>query len=298
MRVLISGGTGFLGRHLAGSLIDAGHHVSILTRGSRVIQGAKAVAWDGRTTGAWGHLMNHADVVVQLAGNSLSSWPWTLRTKQEFRNSRILTGLALVEAIQNANHRPAIFIQASGINHYGLKGDAADESTPPGTDFLSQLTVDWEASTEPVEGLGVRRAIVRSAIVLDRGDGLMPLLELPVKLFLGGRIGRGTQAVPWIHIKDWVGAVRFLIDKKNAQGPYNLIAPMSVSNTEFTRTLAGVLDRPHWFPAPALLIRSLLGEMSILVLEGRIARPARLVKEAYKFEFPSLHEAFLDLYKI
>ena len=296
MKILISGGAGFLGRNLTQSFRADGHQVLILTRGSNVARGASAVRWDAKTTSGWEHLVNEVDVVIHLAGKSLASWPWTSATKRAFENSRILPGLALVEAVQKAKRRPKVFIQQSGINHYGLRGDLADESTPAAADFLAQLTVKWEDATKPVEALGLRRVILRSAVVLGMGGGLLPLMALPIQLFVGGPLGKGLQAMSWIHMKDWIGAVRYLIDDENARGPYNLIAPLPTSNAEFNRALAEVLHRPYSFRVPPFLIRIFLGELSVLILEGRFAEARRLREAGYQFQFPESREAFLDLY--
>lgn len=295
MKVMIAGGSGFLGRALTKSLLADGHQVFILTRGTRIPEGAQAVQWDAKTTNGWGHLVNEMDVMIHLAGKSLASWPWTAATKQAFHDSRIIPGLVLAQSIQQATHRPGIFVQASGINHYGLRGDLADESTPPGDDFLAQLTVKWEDATRSVEELGVRRVVIRSAVVLGKGDGLLGLMALPIRLFAGGPLGSGKQAMPWIHINDWVGGVRHLINDEHARGAYNLIAPTPTSNADFNRILAGVLHRPYWFPTPAFLLRTLLGEMSVLILEGRFAQPKRLTESGYRYQFPGPHEALVDL---
>jgi uncharacterized protein (TIGR01777 family) len=297
VKILISGGTGFLGRNLTRSFIQDGHQVYILTRGDHVPAHAQAVQWDAKTTTGWGYLVNQMDVVIHLAGKSLASWPWTSSTKQAFLDSRLSSALALVEAIRTAAHRPGIFIQQSGINHYGLHGDPADESTPPADDFLAQLTVQWENATQPLEELGIRRVVIRSAVVLAKTEGLMPLMALPTQLFLGGPSGSGGQAMPWIHIKDWVRAVRYLIENKNARGAYNLIAPTPISNAAFNRTLAEVLRRPFWLPIPSFLMRNLLGEMNVLILEGRAAKPKRLIDAGYQFQFSAPREAFRDLYR-
>ncbi len=312
MKVLIAGGAGFLGVALTKSLLVDKHRVYLLTRkpNAAVPAGAESVQWDGKTTGGWGSLVNEMDIVIHLAGKTLASWPWTDKTKRAFLDSRVQPGLALAEAIRKAAQRPRVFIQQSGINHYGLRGGPADESTPPADDFLAQLTVKWEAATKSVEELGVRRVVTRTAVVLAKGGGLMPLMALPVKLFMGGPLGSGAQAMPWIHVNDWVGAVRFLMDNENARGAYNLIAPTPTSNADFNRTLAKVVHRPYWFPrthlqtsmkcagfsTPAFLLRTLLGGMNVLVLEGRSAQPRRLVQLGYRFQFPGPYEAFVDLY--
>ncbi|MFN8413633.1 MAG: TIGR01777 family oxidoreductase [Anaerolineales bacterium] len=296
MKILISGGTGFLGCNLTRSFLKDGHQVYVLSRGDHAPEGAQAVQWDAKSTNGWGQLMNEIDVVIHLAGKSLSSWPWTSATKKGFYDSRILSGLALAQAIREASHRPSIFIQASGINHYGLSGTLADETTPSADDFLAQLTVQWEDTTKSVEDFGIRRVVIRSAVVLGKGEGLMPLMSLPIKLFAGGPLGTGKQAMPWIHIKDWVAVVRFLVDNQEARGAYNLIAPIPTSNAEFNRTMAEVLHRPYWFPVPAFLMRTFLGEMSVLILEGRFAQPKRLTQLGYQFQFSAAREAFLDLF--
>lgn len=296
MKMLIAGGTGFLGRYLAKSLLAGGHQVFILTRGLRAFEGVHTLQWDAKTTSGWGDIVNDMDVVIHLAGKSLASWPWTASVKRAFYDSRILPGLALAEAVQKATHRPRIFIQQSGINHYGLAGGIADESTPPGEDFLAQLTVEWEKATESIEKLDVRRIILRSAVIIGKGGGLMPLMALPTQLFFGGPLGSGRQAMPWIHIDDWVRAVEYLIDREDARGVYNFIAPTPTSNSDFTRILAEVLRRPCWLRMPAFPIRSFLGQMSVLILEGRFALPERLVESGYRFQYAEPREAFLDLF--
>ncbi len=295
MNIMIAGGSGFLGRALTKSLLADGHQVFILTRSSGKMKDVHAVLWDAKTTNGWGHLVNEMDVMIHLTGKTLASWPWTVSTKRAFHDSRILPGFALAEAIRKATHHPCIFIQQSGINHYGLSGAIADESTPPADDFLAQLTVKLEAATNSVEELGVRRVVVRSAVVLAKDGGLLSLMALPIKLFAGGPLGDGNHAMPWIHIKDWVGGVRYLIENENARGVYNLIAPTPTSNAEFNRILAGIIHRPYWFHTPAFLLSTFLGEMSVLILAGRFAQPKRLTESGYRFQFPGPREALADL---
>ena len=299
MKVLIAGGTGFMGKHLIESLIADSHQVWALSRNpNKTIQGAQLVEWDGRTSAGWGHIVEEMDAVVNLSGLSLYNWPWTKSKKQRFHDSRVEPGNALVSAIKNASHRPGVFIQISGINHYGLRGEQpADESTPPGDDYLAQMTVAWENATKPVEEVGVRHVICRTAVVLARDAILLWLMALPVLLFLGGRFGSGEQALPWIHIDDQIGAIRHLLENPESKGAFNLIAPQATSNAEFMRTLSKVLRRPYWFVFPTFLMRLGLGEMSLLVTEGRFSKPKHLLEEGYTFQFPNLDDALKDIFK-
>jgi uncharacterized protein (TIGR01777 family) len=295
MKILIAGGIGFLGNALAASLKKNGHEIFILTR--RQPGNSRQFHWDGRTTSGWSHIINEVDAVINLAGFGLEHWPWTQRQKEKFVDSRVLPGFALATAIKESKRRPGIFIQQSGINHYGLHGTTiADESTPSADDFLAQLTVKWEAATQIVEDLGLRRVVIRTAVVLGRHGGLLPLMALPVRLYFGGKLGSGLQAMSWIHLDDWVNAVSFLLMSENARGAYNLIAPRPINNANFMHTVARTLKRPYWFHVPAFLLKMFLGEMNVLILEGRFARPKRLVESGYRFQFDVLENALTDLF--
>jgi len=295
MKVLIAGGLGFLGTALRNSLLRDRHEVFILTR--RAPRKPGEIQWDGKTTNGWGQVVNEMDAVANLTGFGLEHWPWTLRQKQKFMDSRVLPGRALASAIQKASHRPQVFLQTSGINRYGLRGEGiADESTLPGDDFLAQLTVPWEESTKPVEELGVRRVITRNAVVLARTGGLFPLMTLAPRLFFGGKFGDGSQAMPWIHLIDHTNALRFLLEHENAHGPFNLISPQPTSNAEFMRAITKALRRPYWFHVPTFLLRLILGEMSILLTEGRYSQPKRLIELGFRFQFGKLENAMEDLF--
>lgn len=294
MKVLIAGGSGFLGTALINSLKRDNHTVITLTR--RPPQNSDQMQWDGKTIDGWGYLVNEVDAVVHLTGFGLEHWPWTPSQKQKFIDSRVIPGLALASAIQNAARPPKVFLQSSGINRYGLRGEGmADESTPPGEGFLAQITVPWESVTEPIEALGVRRVVTRNAVVLAKRSGMFPLMALPARLFFGGRFGSGKQAVPWIHLNDQISAVRFLLENENARGAYNLISPTPTSNADFMRAIAKALHRPYWFHMPAFLLKMILGEMSDLLTEGRYSQPKRLIELGFQFRFGRLETALEDL---
>ena len=295
MKVLIAGGSGFLGTALKNALVQGGHEVFILTRGPS--NPPYQIHWDGKTSEGWAYLVNEMDAVVNLTGFGLEHWPWTKRQKQRFIDSRVLPGRALVSAIQSASHRPGVFLQSSGINYYGLRGEGiTDETTPVADDFSAQLTAKTEAATQSVEELGVRHIIARSAVVLARRGGLFPLMALPVHLFFGGKLGSGDQAMPWIHLTDQVRALKFLLENDEARGAYNLIAPTPTSNEEFMRTIAGTVHRPFWFHVPGFLLKLGLGEMSVLITEGRYSQPKRLLEQGFQFKFPKLPEALQDIF--
>jgi uncharacterized protein (TIGR01777 family) len=253
-----------------------------------------------------GEVVGQMDAVVNLVGEPLSRWPWTPAQKQRFWDSRVQGGKALTRAIQDsiegsgeaAGPRPQVLIQASGVNYYGPHGlEPVTEADEPGEDFLAGLCEEWEASTQPVEKLGVRRVIIRSAIVLSAKEGILPIMLLPVRLLAGGPLGCGDQGLAWIHLADEVAAIRFLLDNPEASGPYNLVAPETGSSARFISLAARQLRRPYWLPVREFVLRLALGEMATLVLDGLYLRPVRLQEAGFTFRFPSLEPALRDLLK-
>lgn len=300
MRVIITGATGLIGRALARQLTADGHEVIALSRSPERAKGlpagARAVCWDGRTAAGWAELADGAGAIVNLAGANLSGGLWTAKRKALLRASRLNAGQAVVAAVQAAARKPRVIIQSSGVGYYGARGDEdLEENSPPGDDWLARLAVEWEASTQAVEALGVRRAVIRTAGVLSREALLWRLMTLPHRFFLGGPLGSGRQWLPWIHIADEVGAICFLIREEGAHGAFNLVAPHTVTNVQFERLLGKVMGRPAWFRVPALLLRLVLGELSSIILEGQRAVPRRLTDLGYAFRFRSLEEALRDL---
>ena len=294
MNILIAGGSGFLGSALNSHLTKNNHKVFILTR--QTPKSTNQIQWDAKTTNGWAQRLNEMDAVIHLTGYGLEHWPWTQRQKQRFIDSRVIPGLALASAFEQATRRPGIFIQASGINRYGLRGDSvADESTPPADDFLAQLTVQWEDATKSIEALGARRIITRNAVILARHGGQFPLMALSARLFFGGKFGDGKQSMPWLHIRDYVSAIQFLIENESARGAYNLIAPALTSNEEFMHVVAHTLRRPFWFHTPRFLLQLVLGEMNLLLTEGRYSEPKRLLELSFQFQYGQLYTALKDL---
>jgi hypothetical protein len=295
MKVLIAGGSGMLGGALARLLQASGHQVRVLTR--KPARRADEVHWDGSSPGDWEKELREAEAVVNASGYGLEHWPWSKAMKRRFESSRVQPGLALATAIARSDRRPGVFIQFSGINRYGLRGNtSADESTPAADDFLAQLTVDWERATTPLQDLGIRHVIVRNAVVLHSSQGLFPLMALPSRLFVGGRFGPGTQTVPWIHAADHTRALRYLLEDPNASGAYNLIAPESSTNSEFMRAICRSLGRPFWLHLPGIALRLVLGEMAQLILSGRPSHPRKLLDAGFVFAYPTLEAALSEMF--
>jgi uncharacterized protein (TIGR01777 family) len=216
--------------------------------------------------------------------------------KERLLTSRVNSGLVLCKAIERAGKRPEVFIQASGINFYGAQSTGeVTEVTGAGDDFLANLSKEWEASSETVGTFGVRRIVIRNGIVLSTRKGALPLLLLPYKLFVGGRLGTGKQVYSWIHIDDEVNAILFLMQNPNAHGIFNLTAPEPVMNNEFGKTIGKVLKRPHYFPIPGFALKIAFGEVASLVLEGRRVVPKRLMEMGYSFLYSTLDLALKDL---
>lgn len=301
MRVVLTGGTGLIGRALAAELAAAGYEVVVLSRNPQqapaLPPGVQVVRWDGQTAQGWGDLADGAYAIVNLAGENIAAKPWTEAQKRRIRQSRLDAGRAVVEAVRAATQKPAVVVQASGIGYYGPRGDeVVTEDFPPGEDFLGRLAVDWEASTASVEEMGVRWVAVRTGVVLSREGGALPRLALPFRFFLGGPLGSGRQWVSWIHIADEVRAIRFLLENSSARGPYNLCAPNPVTNRELARALGQVLRRPAWLSVPAPALRLLLGEMAAVLLTGQRAVPKRLLDAGFQYRFPEIACALQDLF--
>lgn len=306
MRVLITGGSGFIGRALTENLLKDKHEVIVLSRNPNWVvglpTGAQVVEWDGKTTSEWGHLVDGADAVINLAGENIAGeipfgTRWTKKRKKAILNSRVAAGKAVVAAIAAAQKKPRVLVQASAIDYYGSFAgpELLTEDSQNGTSFLADVCRQWEAATELVEAMGVRRVIIRTALVLSMDEGILPWMVLPFRLFVGGKFGSGKQYISWIHIVDEVKAIRFLIDNEDAKGAYNLAAPHPLPNHEFGKAIGSVMGRPAYFPTPGFLFKIVFGEAAALLLRGQNVLPTRLQKAGYEFEFSEVVPALKDL---
>lgn len=301
MKVIIAGGGGLLGSALSTSLIKDGHEVVIFTRNPDgldwQVPGSRLVKWSTENMRGWASELDGSDVVINLAGASIAGnnpleLRWTTKRKQAIRESRKKAGEAITKAFRLAKKKPSVLIQASAIGAYGPStGLNLDETSPRGNDFLATVTSDWEQSTFEAEEMGVRRIMLRTGLVLTRHGGLLPLLMLPYYFLAGGPIGTGKQYMSWIHLDDWVGAVRHLIASPNGSGIYNLTAEQPVTNGEFAKQLGQVMRRPSFFKTPSIVLQILLGESSTLALDGQHVVPARLIKDGFRFQYGSVKDA-------
>ncbi len=301
MRVIITGGTGTIGKPLSQQLLNDGHEVIVLSRSPdrkarSMPTGVRMEKWDAKTAQGWGHLADGADVIINFAGASIDG-RWTDSYKREILSSRVEAGHAVLEAIRSAKQKPKTLVQASAVGYYGAdRGDTVlTEKAAPGGDFLAQVCFDWEASTAEAESLGVRRVVSRTGIVLTNEGGAWPKLVLPFRAFAGGPVGSGKQFYPWIHLEDEVRAIEFLIGNGDARGAFNLSAPTPRRNQEIAKTIGKVMGRPSFLPAPAPALKIALGEMSTIVLDGQRAVPTKLESLGFTWKYPTIEEAVREL---
>ena len=296
MRIVIAGGSGFLGRSLVHGWRRDGHQVKILTRRPGT---ADDVRWDPVSTGgAWTGVLEHTDAVVNLAGEGIADESWTAARKAAILASRVTSTRALAEAIRACAHPPRTFISASGVGFYGTPGDQPlSEESPPGSDFLATVCQSWERETAAAVGIA-RIVLLRTGVVLAREGGALPRMALPFRFFAGGRLGSGRQYVSWVHLTDWVEMVRWALASSQVSGPLNVTSPQPVTNAEFTRALAAAMRRPAIFAVPEFVLRGMLGrEMAnALLLEGQRALPAKAQTLGFTFRYPTVDAALTAIY--
>jgi uncharacterized protein (TIGR01777 family) len=299
MKVVIAGGTGFLGRRLWSQLASHGHEVVVLTRGvaSRRAIG-RTVAWHPEeplaTRGvSWASEIDGADAVINLSGEGLANKRWSDRRKRMLRESRILPTRSLVAAIRAAARKPVVFVSGSAVGYYGHTGDRLiDESSPPGSDFLATLCVDWEAEAHAAAALGCRVVLVRTGVVLSRDGGALEQLIRPFQWFVGGPLASGQQFMSWIHRDDWVDLVEWAIKTTEVSGPLNVTAPQPVTNAEFSTALGRALHRPSRLRVPALALHVMLGEMAdVALVHGQRVLPKRALDAGFEFTYADLQTA-------
>jgi len=308
MKVVIAGGTGFLGSPLAWAWAEEGHDIRVLSRGLAPGQaqhesgtgkpGMTRVGWaaDG-TAGQLAREIDGASAVINLAGESIAGKRWTAARKQALRDSRLLSTRSIVAALAECQAPPAVFISGSGIGYYGDRGtEPLTEESTPGTDFLARLCVEWEAEAQRAARPNVRVVLLRTGLVLEKSGGVLAQMMRPFRFFAGGPLGRGRQYMPWVHRHDWVEMVRWIVDTPSVIGPVNVTAPHPVTNAEFARALGRALHRPALVPAPPFALKLALGEMADAALTGQRALPQKAQSAGYHFRYPEIDIAFRGIF--
>ena len=308
MKVVIAGGSGFLGSPLAWAWAEEEHDVRVLTRGLAAGQaqhesgtgkpGITRVGWepDGRA-GQLARELDGASAVINLAGASIAGARWTPARKQLLRDSRILATKSLAAAFAEAAQPPPIFISGSGVGYYGDRGsEPLSEESAPGDDFLAHLCVEWEAEARRVERPGVRLVLLRTGIVLEKSGGALPQMMRPFRFFAGGPLAGGKQYLSWVHRHDWAEMVRWIVETPGVSGPVNVTAPHPVTNAEFSRALGRAIHRPALAPAPRFALKIALGEMADALVASQRALPKRAQAAGYHFRYPEIDIAFRGIF--
>jgi uncharacterized protein (TIGR01777 family) len=297
MKIVITGGTGFIGRALCATLIQGGHRVVVLTRQLGQIHHrpelpVQVVEWNARDSGPWEQVLEGADAVINLAGTPIADTRWTDLRKQLIIDSRILTTRLLVRALSRWSSKPATFISASGIGYYGSTDDRQlDEGAARGEGFLADLCLGWESEALRAAEFGARVVTLRTGMVLEQDGGALPKMLLPFRFFAGGPIMPGNQWVSWIHRRDHIGLIQWALSTPTVSGPINAVAPEPVTMKTFCEVLGRVLHRPSWLPVPGFALNALLGELGTLMTTGQRVIPAKALAGGYRFQYPTLEPA-------
>jgi uncharacterized protein (TIGR01777 family) len=300
-RVIIAGGSGFLGQSLAKVLLGKGYEIVVLSREAhREGSGIRQLHWDGKTLGEWSQAIDGAKAVVNLTGRSVNC-RHTPENRREIMESRVNSVRVLGEAVARSNQPPEVWIQASSLAIYGDPGDRwCDEDSPQADGFSEGVCKQWEGEFEKVQAPGMRKVVMRIGIALDATQGALPVLARLTRFFLGGRVGHGRQYVSWIHIADLIRMFVDAIERPELSGVFNITGPHPVTNAEFMSELRRTLRRPWSPPVPAWATR--IGAFFMrtephLALTGRRCRPKRFLESGFRFEFPDLRGALADLYR-
>jgi len=297
MRILVTGGTGFIGERLCYRLAGQGHKLSVLTRNSsraRRLLGQFDIETFS-TLDEWKPDIGF-DAIINLAGEPIMAKRWTEERKRILWESRVTLTEKLVERIAAAEHKPSVLISGSAVGIYGNQGDELlDEASQTRDEFGHRLCKAWEDAAIQAAKCGTRVCLLRTGLVVGKHGGFLERMLLPFKLCLGGKIGDGRQWMSWIHIDDHIALTEHLLTSRELKGPFNATAPNPVTNAEFTRTLANCLHRPALIPIPAWLLKLLMGEMAELLLGSQRVLPRKAQVSGFKFSFETLDPALVDV---
>jgi len=303
MRVLIFGATGFIGQELTNKLIG-NHNITAVSRSLPKINrifgdNVNKKEVDYKNTEQISQIISQNDIVVNLAGESIASNVWTKKQKQKMLRSRIRVGNLITKSIEEATNKPTLLIQSSAIGYYGYHTQKnTTEESPKGEGFLAELTKQWENSTKNIELYGVRRAIVRTGIVLGLYGGMLPKLMLPIKYFFGNQLGNGRNYISWIHVTDQIRAIEHIINNNQSKGIYNLTSTEPVQSRELNKIIGKILNRPVWLRAPKYILTLFLGDMAKeLLLSDQKVYPDKLLNEGFQFKYENVSDALSSILK-
>jgi len=302
MKIVIAGGTGFIGRHVSQFLIHSGHSVILLSRhtpdGKHLANiHARHIQWDGCSQGAWAQECDGADVVLNLSGAPIADSRWTDKRKQELIDSRVQSTKTLLQAISSWRNKPHTFMTASGIGFYGDRGgEVVNESSLTGQGFLPQLCQAWESAAMEGEALGLRVIPIRIGMVLGPDGGALSKMTLPFRMFLGGPILPGTQFVSWIHREDLARLILFLMTHSSIRGPVNAVAPETVTMKAFCTALGKAMNRPSLFPVPEFVLRIVLGELATMLTTGQRVQPLQALEAGFSYSYATLQAALDSIF--
>jgi len=300
IKVLIFGGTGFIGKRLIEELLQAGYDVVLMTRdrekAKNIFDDRVAISeWDKSLLIVPSPELENIDYIINLAGEMIGSYRWTESRKERILKSRVETTKAIVDAITYQVFSPQLLINASAIGFYGAQNDEElTENCPSGNDFLATVCQEWENEVFKAEELAMRTVTMRIGLVLGNG-GVLKQIVLPYRFFLGGPLGSGKQWLSWIHIDDLIGIIKYTLENDQISGPVNATAPNPVTMNKFSNTLGNVLNKPSKFRVPSGTLRLLLGEMADLLVNGQKVIPEKITEAGYKYKYPLLEKALKDL---
>ena len=298
--VLITGGSGFIGRRLTSALLARGYHVAHLSRAAGSSGQVKVHAWDPGSGVLDPGVFGGIDYLVHLAGANLGEKRWTRARKEEIIRSRVETARLLYRTVSTFNIPLKAYITASAVGYYGTEGVSRvfTEDDPPSAGYLGSVCSSWEEGAGLFAAAGIRSVILRTAVVLDRREGILPRLTAPAQAGLVVRLGNGRQVFPWIHAGDLAAIYEMALARTDMTGAYNAVAPEIISHDEFMKTLARVMERRVFLPnIPSALLRLFLGEMSQMILEGSAVSPERLLISGFRFRFEKAQDALTDLFR-
>ena len=297
MKIVIAGGSGFIGQKLTDLLLAEGHTIVILTRKEKKSSvKVQYVKWLSDGASPENEIKN-VDAFINLAGVSINDGRWNKSHQKQIYESRMTATDELLRIISSLTEKPSVLINASAIGIYpaSVKNVYTESSTEIADDFLGKTVHDWENKAKQLVEHSIRTVFMRFGVVLGKEGGALPLMALPYKLFVGGKVGSGEQWVSWIHVTDVVRAICFALENNRLSGAVNVTSPSPLQMNDFGKTIGAVLHRPHWFPVPSLVMKTVLGQKSALVLEGQHVMPQVLMEEGFEFTFPSLKPALEDL---